>query len=245
MRMYPREFPQNRRGKPKRRAEVRVYEALAGSDRRGFCYYEWRRDYGRPELDFAVWTEGLGRFGLQVKGGSYLLIEGEWHLMTREGVRPVETSLLDEVWLEALDLHDDIKECAGTSYNPHVIPVLSFPDMTEPDAAIANLARRKGVYIVWGVESLLAALEGIARSRGVSGRLTMERIAREVEAVTDGQIRMDASAEREPDSKPARPAALSLAVSGRSLLQVRADEMRLRVETCAGAGAFRKGRRKC
>ena len=43
MRMYPREFPPNRRGKPKRRAERRVYEALAGSDRRGLCYYEWRR----------------------------------------------------------------------------------------------------------------------------------------------------------------------------------------------------------
>ena len=42
MRMYPREFPANRRKKPKRRAERRIYEALAGSDRQGFVYYEWR-----------------------------------------------------------------------------------------------------------------------------------------------------------------------------------------------------------
>ena len=88
MRMYPREFPSGRRRQPKRRAERRVYEALAGSDRRGFCYYEWRKGYGRIELDFAVWIEGLGRFALQVKGGRYLLIDGEWYLRTREGVKP-------------------------------------------------------------------------------------------------------------------------------------------------------------
>ena len=69
MRMYPRDFPPSRRKIPKRRAERQVYEALAGSDRRGFCYYEWRKGYGHIELDFAVWVEELGRFALQVKGG--------------------------------------------------------------------------------------------------------------------------------------------------------------------------------
>ena len=53
MRMYPREFPSGRRKKPKRQAERRVYEALAVSDRWGFCYYEWRQGYGHIELDFA------------------------------------------------------------------------------------------------------------------------------------------------------------------------------------------------
>ena len=91
MRMFPREFPARRRKKPKRRAEREVYEALAGSDRRGFSYYEWRRGYERIELDFAVWVEGLGRFALQVKGGHYLLIDGEWYLQTREGIRPVRS----------------------------------------------------------------------------------------------------------------------------------------------------------
>ena len=64
MRMYAREFPPGRCKKPKRRAEQRVYEALAGSDRRGFVYYEWRRGYEHPELDFAVWVAGVGRFAL-------------------------------------------------------------------------------------------------------------------------------------------------------------------------------------
>ena len=80
MRMYPREFPSGRRKKPKRQAERRVYEALASADRRGFVFYEWRRGYGHIELDFAVWIEGLGRFALQVKGGRYLLVDGEWYL---------------------------------------------------------------------------------------------------------------------------------------------------------------------
>ena len=33
MRMHPKEFPPNRRGDPKRRAEYRVFEALAGINR--------------------------------------------------------------------------------------------------------------------------------------------------------------------------------------------------------------------
>ena len=190
MRMYPREFPSGRRKKPKRQAERRVYEALAGSDRRGFCYYEWRRGYGHIELDFAVWIEGLGRFALQVKGGRYLLIDGEWYLKTRDGVKLIESCPLDETKLAALDLHDDIAECACTSYNPYVIPVLMFPDM-EPDRAIEQLAKRTGVYVIWGVRNLLADLEEIVRSRRMSEALGMDRIAREVHAVTDGLIRLE------------------------------------------------------
>ena len=245
MRMYPREFPSGRRRKSKRRAERRVYEALANIDSRGFVYYEWRRGRECIELDFAVWIEGLGRFALQVKGGRYLLIDGEWRLKTRNGVQPVETSPLDEAWLAALDLHDDIEECACTPYNPYVIPVLSFPDMTEPDLAIESLAKRKGVYVIWGTDNLLSNLERIVRSRSVSDRLTMERIAHEVLAVTDGQIRLDAAAEEETEKESVRPLVLSLLVGRRILLQVRVKEMRLRLETCTCTGASRKGSRKC
>ena len=245
MRMCPREFPSVRRRQPKRRAERQVYEALANIVSRGFCYYEWRRGYQYIELDFAVWIESLDRFALQVKGGRYLPIDGELHLRTRDGVRPVKSCPLDESKLGALDLHDDIKERARTPYSPYVIPVLSFPDMTEPDESIENLARRKGVYVVWGVENLLADLERIVRSRRVSDRLTMERIADEVLAVTDGQIRIDTAAEERNRTRPGRPQILSLSVGGRSLLRIRAREMRLRVVTPTGAGASRKGRRKC
>ena len=192
MRMHPQEFPPNRRGDPKRRAELRVFEALAGINRQGFVHYEWRRGYERIELDFAVWIEGLGRFALQVKGGRYRIIDGQWHLATRDGLRPVRLCPLDEAKLGALDLHDDISEGAGAFYNPYVIPVLSLPDMTESDPSVESLARRKGVYVVWGVENLLLDLEQIVRGRSVSDRLPTERIANEVLAVTDGLIRLDA-----------------------------------------------------
>ena len=187
MRMYPREFPSGRRKQPKRQAERGVYEALAGSDRQGFCYYEWRKGYGHIELDFAVWIAGLGRFALQVKGGRYLLIDGEWYLKTREGNKHVRSCPLDETKLAALDLHDDIKECAQTAYNPFVIPVLVFPDM-DPDPAIKKLASRKGVHLVWRTGDLMADLEEIVRSRRVSEALGMDRIAGEVHGVTDGLI---------------------------------------------------------
>ena len=85
MRMYPQRFPAIRAAMPNRGAERRIYEGLAQSGRDGFVYYEWRRGYGRIEVDFAVWIEGLGRFALQVKGGRYLLVDGEWHLRTRTG----------------------------------------------------------------------------------------------------------------------------------------------------------------
>ena len=237
MRMHPREFPSGRRRRPKRQAERRVYEALAGSDRRGFCYYEWRRGYESLELDFAVWIEALGRFALQVKGGPHLLIDGEWHRRTPAGVQPVRSSPLDEAWLAALDLHDDIEALAETAHNPFVIPVLLFPDM-DPDPDIQSLAKRKGVYVTWGTEDLLNDLERIARSRRVSDPLPAERIAREVWAVTDGLVRLgqtDDAAADGGDEGEARvsgrrlPAVLRLVVGGTTVLAVRSSAVRRRL----------------
>ena len=241
MRMYPREFPSGRRKKPKRQAERKTYEALAGSDRRGFCYYEWRQGYEHIELDFAVWIEGLGRLALQVKGGHYLLIDGEWYLKTRDGVQPIATSPLDEAWLAALDLHDDIKELAETAYNPFVIPVLLFPDM-EPDPAIKKLACRKGVHLVWRTDDLMADLIAIVERRGVPASLTMERIGREVYAVTDGLIQLAEAGKQETRAKAVRPIAWSLSVGGRDVLRVKAGEMHLRFGTFIGPGTSRKRR---
>ena len=239
MRMYPRAFPSGRRRKPKRRAEREVYEALAGSDRQGFVYYEWRKGYGHIELDFAVWIEGLGRFALQVKGGYYLLSDGEWHLKTRKGSQPIAAAPLDEAWLAALDLHDDIEELAETAYNPFVIPVVSFTDM-DPDPAIKKLASRKGVHLVWRTDDLMADLIATVRRRGVTDEPNMERISREVYAVTDGLIRPDVPVGDETSQKAARPIALYLSVGGRNVLQVRTREMHLRFRTVIGPGASQK-----
>ena len=80
MRMYPREFPSGRRRQPKRQAERRVYEALAGNDRQGFCLL---RVAQRLRVT-SSWTspsgsKGWAGFALQVKGGHYLLIDGDWY----------------------------------------------------------------------------------------------------------------------------------------------------------------------
>ena len=237
MRMFPKEFPSSRRKMPKRRAERRVYEALANSNRRGFVYYEWRRGYEHIELDFAVWVEGLGRFVLQVKGGHYQIIDGEWYLKTRRGWKAIGTSPLDAAWLGALDLHDDIEERAETAYNPFVIPVLVFPDM-EPDEAIKSLARRKGVYVIWGTGHLMTDLEQIVGSRRVSDTLPAERIAGEVLAVTDGLIRLSQAGDAVADdgaegevsiSGRGRPGVLRLAVGGTTVLTIRSRAVRCRL----------------
>ena len=230
MRMHPREYPPNRRGDPKRRAELRVYEALAAVERQGFCYYEWRKGYERIELDFAAWIPNLGRFAIQVKGGRYQLEDGDWYLQTRDGLRPVRTCPLDEAKLGALDLHDDIAQRGGTAYNPYVVPALSFPDMTQADPAIEHLAKRKGVYVIWGTENLPGDLEQVVRSRSVSERLTEERIAVEVAAVTDGQIRLDTESAREAVPTPASALVMSIRVGGRSVLQVAAKAIRLQIQ---------------
>ena len=239
MRMYPREFPANRRKKPKRRAERRIYEALAGSDRQGFTYYEWRKGYEHIELDFAVWIVDLGRFALQVKGGHYLLVDGEWHLKTSDGLVPIEASPLDEAWLAALELHDDIEERAATPYNAYVIPVLVFADM-EPDPVIEALARRKGVYLVWRTDDLVADLSAVARGRGVSDALPIGRICREVCAVTDGLIQLGEMREQEARAKAVRPVTRPPAPSGMVLIRVRAREVRFRRGTIIGPRNPRK-----
>ena len=239
MRMYPREFPANRRKRSKRRAERRIYEALAGSDRQGFVYYEWRRGYEHIELDFAVWIVGLGRFALQVKGGHYLLIDGEWYLKTRDGLVPIETSPLDEAWLAALELHDEIEERAATPHNPYVIPVLVFGDM-EPDPVIEALARRKGVYLVWRTDDLVADLSAIVRGREVPGALSPDRICREVCAVTDGLIQLGEARGEKARAKAPRPVTKSPAPSGPVLIHVRAREVRFRRGTIIGPGKPRK-----
>ena len=117
----------------------------------------------------------------------------------------------------------------------------------EPDPRPSrSLAKRKGVYVIWRTDNLMADLEQIVRRRGVSASLTMERIAREVYAVTDGLIQLAETGlaetgREETQAKAVRPIELSLSVGGRKVLRVRAGEMHLRFGTFIGPGASRKG----
>ena len=90
MELYP-PFPSCRENTPKRQAEKQIYQALAASDLEGYVLYEVKPISSAPQLDFAIWIVGIGIFGVQVKGGKYVVIEGRWYLITDQGRHPRES----------------------------------------------------------------------------------------------------------------------------------------------------------
>ena len=184
MQTHPEEFPPDRRNDPKRRAEARIFDALQRSGLPGFVHYEWQRDRRSSQLDDDLWTTYVGRFGLQVKGGQYQLQNGQWYLRTANGLEMKE-SPLRKTFDATMSLHDEISDTLG--YEAFFIAVLVFPDM-EPDQAIAAIAERSNVHVIWGVDGLVDRLREIADVTGVYYPPNEEDIAREVAAVTDGQV---------------------------------------------------------
>ena len=81
MKIYP-PFPTCREATPTRRAEKLIYEALEASELDGLALYEVKPLSSAPQLDFAVWLLDVGTFGIQTKGGRYIIIDGEWYLVT-------------------------------------------------------------------------------------------------------------------------------------------------------------------
>ena len=187
MQMYPEEFPLDRRDDPLRRAEARVFAALKALDRPGLAYYEWQRDKQHRQLDFALWIEHLGRFGLEVKGGRYFLIRGVWYLKNRRTGRLERLSNcpLEQVSDATMSLHKEVTEkLGGPNY---FTPTLLFPDMA-PDPDIAARAERSHVHLIWGTEQPSERLPAIAAAAGVLYPPTAADIRQEVAAVSDGQI---------------------------------------------------------
>ena len=243
MRMYPKDFPPKRRRQPTRRAELRVFNALARSPLAGFAFYEWRRTFDDLELDFAIWLRDHGRAGLQVKGGHYQLANGEFELHTQGRVEPIASSPIDEAWLAALDLHDDIVDKIAPAYDPFVVPVLCFPDML-PDDQIEKLAHRKRVCLLWKCDQPDIRLQEILLAQPVRSVLPTARISREVFGVSDGLIDLnmmdnakasDISCPSSPDSSaelnPATPATKRVLVSLGNLVLIEARARIIKVNT--------------
>ena len=243
MRMYPREFPPKRRRKRTRHAERTIYQTLASSLLDGFAYYEWRKDFDDLELDFAIWLRDRGRIGLQVKGGNYQLANGEFELHTQGRVEPIASSPIDEAWLAALDLHDDIVDKIAPPYDPFVVPVLCFPDM-KPDEQIEKLARRKRTCLLWQCDQPDKRLQEILLAQPVRSALPTSRISREVFGITDGLIDLnmmdnaeapDISCPTSPDRStqmdPATPATKRLLVSLGNLVRIEARARIIKVHT--------------
>ena len=152
-----------------RRAEARVFDELQRIQLPGFAYYEWQRDQNTPQIDFAIWVSGVGRFGLEVKGGQYSLNGGKWFLETDNGPQEKE-SPLRKTWDATIALHDELVRILKSK--TFFIAVLVFPDM-EPDRAIADWIKRNSkVHVLWGSEDLVGRLEQIAAARPVYNRPT-------------------------------------------------------------------------
>ena len=71
MEIYPEQFPDESRPEPSHRSEDRIFDALQDGDHPGSSNHDGQPDPETPEMDFTLWLSGVGRFGLQVKGGQY------------------------------------------------------------------------------------------------------------------------------------------------------------------------------
>ena len=147
MQLYP-PFPTCREDTPKRQAEKQIYEAFASSDLDGSVLYEVRPLPTSPQLDFAVWIVGVGIFGIQVKGGRYIIVEGQWFLITDKG-RLLRESPVPGTWDAAMAIREVVQEMLHQSI--FVTPVLAMPNM-DPNQDIEALAGSRNVAVYWGAK---------------------------------------------------------------------------------------------
>ena len=168
MKIYP-PFPTCREATPTRRAEKLIYETLEASELDGLALYEVKPLSSAPQLDFAVWILDVGTFGIQTKGGRYIMIDGEWRLVTDRGQIRKE-SPIPGTWDAAMAIHDLVQE--QLRHKTFVIPVLVLTDM-EPDAEIEALAAARNVAVHWGSpDNLVEHLVELAAERKVYVRPT-------------------------------------------------------------------------
>ena len=159
--MQPGEFPERRRHDPKRRAEARVFDALKELELSGRAIYEFRLRKEGIQVDIALWLDRLGRFALQIKGGSYRLdSDGQWYLQKPDGTWTPVPSPLEETEDGCIEMHDAIDEATG--FYGFVVGVLVFPDM-EPDEQVESVARKHNLGVIWGLDNMAGDLQRIAQ----------------------------------------------------------------------------------
>ena len=184
MELYP-TFPTCREDTPKRQAEKQIYEAFKSCDFDGRVLYEVKPLISAPQLDFAVWIVGVGIFGIQTKGGRYIIIDGEWYLVTDQG-RIRKESPIPGTWDAAMAIRDVVQEMFHQSI--FVIPVLAMPNM-EPNEDIEALAGSRNVAMHWGDPSqIVDHLVQLAIDRKVYITPTPASIAAQVQLVEPGLV---------------------------------------------------------
>ena len=176
------EFPTHRRNDPKRRSEALVYDQLAQSNHPGQALYELKLAPEIPEVDFFVWVQDRGRFGIQVKGGMYSVEGTDWTLRTVNGTEHVDCPVT-QTWDAATAVRDTIYHVLG--FKVFIIPVLLFTD-TPYDPAIEQWGCRRGVKVLFEADDLVDRLLALAEQTGVKYPPTAAHIMNEVDAVTGG-----------------------------------------------------------
>ena len=141
IRMMPEQFPEHRRQDPRRAAEARVFDALQSLDLEGYGLYEYRFRKEGKQVDNPLWVPSLGRFAVQVKGGTYEMDHsGQWYLQTPDGTRIRVPSPLEEVADGCMEMRDGIRK--ATTFGNFVAGVVIFTDM-ERDEEIGHMARER------------------------------------------------------------------------------------------------------
>ena len=175
------EFPEHRVRDPQRQAELRVYNELVNSPCPGYALYEVKPINSAPEVDFAVWIEGVGCLGMQVKGGQNTVEDAiRWFLNTVEGTEPVPCPI-QRTWDAALSIKTAVKRRLGRRM--YVIPVLLYPDML-PDPDIQRVVESDArVSLLWGEQDLVKRLTELPATDNVFNPPDAGQIVAEVAAV--------------------------------------------------------------
>ena len=160
------DFPEHRIHDLKRQAELAVYRELTGSEAAGTAIYESRPYLNCPEMDFVILLDNVGRYAMQVKGGTYRVDRGSgtWYLKMPDGTESqVGSSILKETRDTTMELHRWLQERIPDGRSPFMVPVVIFPDMA-PDETIDAWAVQANVRVIWGSYRLVERLVDMART---------------------------------------------------------------------------------
>ena len=106
----------------------------------GRALYEVKVDHDARQVDIVLWAEAVATIGAQLKGGIYVIRDGELCLVTDHGLVP-KPGLLAAVWDSVMEIPRFIERKLGRGM--YIIPVLGLPDMDKDDAILDMAARRQ------------------------------------------------------------------------------------------------------
>ena len=163
---------------PMRRAEREVYQALEASELPGRALYEVKVNKKAAQVDFLVWAEGIALFATQLKGGIYVLDQGELSLVTHRGrdtARPLG---------RGVGLRNGIPRFLKPILHrgTYVVPVLALADMEENEA-IRDMASRRSVEVLFGMADWGNRLVEMDDGHPIRYRPTEASIEEEITAI--------------------------------------------------------------